>query len=172
MPFGISYIGYYAFFGCSNLTSITIPDSVINIDPSAFEECSSLPSVAIPNSVTNLGVFLFLGCSNLTSVYFMGNIPPGSTVSERRKALTSYPIHPFIPALVAPGTRCSLLSTLAASIPGLPGRDTEQDAAIYSMRPTPLVRVDAGGIGDQPNQSFTTHGAHFGANHSPVCERI
>ena len=62
------YIGNSAFWGCSGLTSVTIPNSVTSIGDSAFRGCSSLTSVTIPNSVTSIGDFAFYGCSSLTSV--------------------------------------------------------------------------------------------------------
>ena len=61
-------VSNYAFLGCSNLTSVIIPDSVTSIGGSAFEDCSSLTSVVIGDSVTSIGSYAFLGCSSLTSV--------------------------------------------------------------------------------------------------------
>ena len=64
----ITYIGSYAFFKCTSLTSITIPNSVTKIADSTFRDCSSLTSITIPSSVTKIGDRAFDGCSNLTSV--------------------------------------------------------------------------------------------------------
>ena len=64
----VTGIGDWAFNGCTNLTSITIPDSVTEIGLSAFYDCTSLTSTTIPNSVTSIGDSAFYGCSSLTSV--------------------------------------------------------------------------------------------------------
>ena len=42
-------------FGCSGLTSVTIPDGVTSIGSDAFSGCSGLMSVTIPNSVRSIG---------------------------------------------------------------------------------------------------------------------
>ena len=65
---GVTSIGYYAFYGCSGLTSVTIGNSVTSIGDDAFSCCSDLTSVTIGNSVTSIGDDAFSGCSGLTSV--------------------------------------------------------------------------------------------------------
>ena len=52
---GVTSIGKYAFFDCSGLTSINLPNSVTSIGSSAFNYCSGLTSITIPNSVTSIG---------------------------------------------------------------------------------------------------------------------
>ena len=66
--YSVTTIGSYAFYGCSGLTSVTIPNSVTTIGGDAFIFCSGLTSVTIGNSVTTIGSDAFYGCSGLTSV--------------------------------------------------------------------------------------------------------
>ncbi len=68
IPNSVTSIAGYAFYGCSSLTSVTIPNSVTSIGEGAFSGCSDLTSVTIPNSVTSIGGSAFYGCSGLTSV--------------------------------------------------------------------------------------------------------
>ena len=68
MIYRVTLISSEAFQYCSDLTSVTIPNSVTSIEYKAFEDCSGLTSVTIPNSVTSIGFSAFSGCSGLTSV--------------------------------------------------------------------------------------------------------
>ncbi len=65
---GVTTIGWYAFEGCSGLTSVTIPDSVTSIGDYAFSYCDSLTSITIPDNVTSIDDGTFEGCSGLTSI--------------------------------------------------------------------------------------------------------
>lgn len=56
---GVKVIGNRAFWLCSSLTNINIPNSVTNIGNEAFWGCKSLININIPNSVTNIGKMAF-----------------------------------------------------------------------------------------------------------------
>ncbi|MBO4697961.1 MAG: leucine-rich repeat protein, partial [Lachnospiraceae bacterium] len=57
-----------AFSGCSNLTVITIPDSVTSIGGKAFFKCSGLTEIVLPDSVTSIGEAILSGCSSLERI--------------------------------------------------------------------------------------------------------
>ena len=71
----VTSIDYRCFSGCTELTSVKIPDGVTSLKRDCFKDCSSLTSVIIPNSVTSLGEASFYGCSKLESV----KLPVGIT---------------------------------------------------------------------------------------------
>ena len=54
-------IGEGAFYGCSSITGVDIPNTVSNIGFKAFGECRSLRGITIPESVTNVGEYAFHG---------------------------------------------------------------------------------------------------------------
>ena len=72
---GVKVIGNSAFWLCSSLTNINIPNSVTNIGYEAFCLCRSLTNINIPNGVTNIGYNAFSDCRSLTNI----NIPNSVT---------------------------------------------------------------------------------------------
>ena len=78
MTYSVTTIGDYAFYCCSGLTSITIPNSVTSIGAAAFGFCYNLTSVTIPSSVTSIGESAFQACSSLTDVYCLATDVPAT----------------------------------------------------------------------------------------------
>lgn len=68
IPNSIMSIGSSAFNCCINLTSINIPNGVISIEYSTFHSCWGLTSITIPESVTSIRNYAFSDCENLTSI--------------------------------------------------------------------------------------------------------
>ena len=71
---GVKVIGNSAFWLCSSLTNINIPNSVTTIGEGAFARCKSLTSINIPNSVTTIGEGAFDGCKSLTCIYIPDSV--------------------------------------------------------------------------------------------------
>jgi len=71
----VTSIGDRAFWKCTNLTSVTIRDSVTRIGLWAFRGCTSLTSVTIPDSVISIYNGAFEGCSSLKRITFGGDAP-------------------------------------------------------------------------------------------------
>ena len=69
----VTAIGDRAFYDCSSLTIINIPESVTSIGMSAFQGCSSLTSINVPEGITSIGKAAFYGCSSLTRVTISEN---------------------------------------------------------------------------------------------------
>ena len=69
---GLTTIGYNAFYGCTQLTDIILPDGLTRIEMNVFNRCSALAEVTIPASVTEVRGFSFMGCTALTDVYYTG----------------------------------------------------------------------------------------------------
>ena len=64
----VKQIGDGAFRYCTNLTEITIPDSVTEIGNYAFDNCTSLSKVQLPNGLTKIGNYAFRDCKSLTEI--------------------------------------------------------------------------------------------------------
>lgn len=90
IPNSVKSIGSYVFAYCSGLTSITISNSLANIGSYAFLRCRGLNSITIPNSVTSIGSSAFVDCSSLTSIKIPNNVTAiGSSVFGGCNRLTS-----------------------------------------------------------------------------------
>lgn len=70
LPDSLVSIGMFAFAGFDNLKSINFPEGLRFIGNSAFGGCDSLESVALPSSIEYLGYLSFGSCSELSSVSF------------------------------------------------------------------------------------------------------
>lgn len=77
IPSGVTTIGTYAFYYCTNLASVTLPadGSVKTLGDCAFYLCSGLTQLTLPAGLTTIGMYALVGCSGLTSL----TLPEGIT---------------------------------------------------------------------------------------------
>jgi len=71
----LSTIGNFAFSGCSNISSITIPNNITNISNYAFQNCTNLTNVNMHDNLISIGDYAFSGCTSLTEL----NLPSSVT---------------------------------------------------------------------------------------------
>lgn len=68
VPSTVTNIEGYAFFSCSNLTSVVIEAPLTVIATRLFHSCSGLTNISIPGSVTSIEDTAFYGCTSLTTI--------------------------------------------------------------------------------------------------------
>ena len=68
IPNSVTSIGENAFYECASLTSITLPNTIISIGNGTFSYCKNLKSITIPDSVKSIGEYAFCDCASLTSI--------------------------------------------------------------------------------------------------------
>ena len=96
IPNSVTSIGQEVFSDCRRLTNITIPNSVTSIGSNAFEYCRSLTNIVIPSSVTSIGYLAFYDCESLTSINVDSNNEKymsdnGVLYTKDKKTLIKYP---------------------------------------------------------------------------------
>lgn len=78
-----------AFYGCSELTAISIPDNVISIGSHAFYGCALLTSINFPEGTTAIDTETFYGCVNLKKITVPASVVTiGESAFEKCSALT------------------------------------------------------------------------------------
>ncbi len=76
--FPVTEIGSYAFSGCEELLSVTIPDTIDYLSEGMFSGCSSLRSVSLPHTIESIDNVAFFGCASLEEI----NLPTTITSIE------------------------------------------------------------------------------------------
>lgn len=66
---GISSIGKYSFYSCSNLSRVKFPESLLVIFDGAFVGCTKLTEITFPPKLGAVTANAFIGCSNITTLY-------------------------------------------------------------------------------------------------------
>lgn len=91
-------IGNWAFYNCSLLQELNIPEGVTEIGNAAFYGCSHLEDLVLPSSLQTIGDYGFSDCSNLERIIVNAAIPPAI------EAKTFYEVDRSIPVYVPKGS--------------------------------------------------------------------
>lgn len=87
---GLTSVGVYAFYKCTQLQEVVIPNGVTKIGRNAFESCEQLQKVTIPEGVTEIGFSAFYGCKALQTIALPDSVVDiGSSAFDWCESLTS-----------------------------------------------------------------------------------
>lgn len=74
LPNELTVIGNHAFTECTKISKIKIPERVTYFGRGVFQKCSALSEIEIPVSITHIPIEAFDGCTNLTEVSLPANL--------------------------------------------------------------------------------------------------
>src|SRR5574344_1290635 len=114
ITYSVTSIGDDAFYNCTDLTSVTIPNSVTLIKIGAFCKCASLKSIKISNSVKYIIKATFGYCTSLTSVTIPSSVTSiGSGAFQGCSSLTSVTIPNSVTSIGSEAFQgCSILTSV------------------------------------------------------------
>ena len=104
IPNDVLHIGDNAFFGCNELTDISLPTSLLTIGQQAFYNCTSLNGIHIPASLNSIGDCAFYNCSSINDI----TVESGNSKFDSRENCN---------AIIETATNTLLVGGLATKIP-------------------------------------------------------
>ncbi len=71
---GVTEIGEDAFYYCTALKSVTLPEGLTELKNSVFAYCTALSDINIPESLTTIGKYTFLSCASMEKITLTKNV--------------------------------------------------------------------------------------------------
>ena len=136
---GIISVGYFAFYKCSSLTSLSVPATLKYIGLSAFEDCTSLTSLSLNEGLLIIEGSAFKNCKGITEVYcYAKSVPKTNKTAFDGTPIKSATLH--VPA-----------NSVEAYKASRPWSDFKNIVAIGS---TPVDDPTSGSCGETANYSY------------------
>ena len=115
LPESIINIGSYAFYYCENLEKIVLPDSVQELGESAFKYCSALKSVKLPKYLKMIESSMFEGCISLISIEIPATVTEIKSHAFGNSGLTSVTVSENVKIDSCAFVDCKQLKTVKLS---------------------------------------------------------
>ena len=113
IPPEVTDIGFGAFEGCEELTSIQLPKGLVSIGSSAFTHCKNLTEIVIPDSVNYLGLSAVSDCESLKKVVLPKAVTQISLQFNNCNAIESLTIPEGVTTIELSFDNCTALKELS-----------------------------------------------------------
>ncbi len=74
LPNSVTEIEDEAFMDCTALVTINMPHTIKEIESRAFRGCTSIKTITLPNGIEEIGEEMFMGCTSLASVVIPASV--------------------------------------------------------------------------------------------------
>ncbi len=82
IPDSVTVMGDGVFMYCANLSSVTLPNHLSHLGSLTFMDCKGLSNISIPLKLTHIGDYAFYGCTSLTDIHYAGTAEQWNAVQK------------------------------------------------------------------------------------------
>ena len=142
IPDSVTVMGDGVFMYCANLSSVALPNHLNLLGSLTFMDCKGLSKVSIPLKLTHIGDYAFYGCTSLTDIHYAGTAEQWNAVQteEGNDPLLTAEKH-YLPVCVNFILPASLTAIEEEAFAGLP-------AGTVVQMPENLASIGDGAFGD------------------------
>ncbi|MBR7188893.1 MAG: leucine-rich repeat domain-containing protein, partial [Clostridia bacterium] len=142
---GITHVGNYAFYGCSKITSVSLPSTLESVGHYAFQNVSQWAGpLALPEGLTTLGVYSFAGCSGLTAPVRLPDTLTSIGSNAFRSVTGTLEVYPYSEGLQYARSANANHVVLEYAELALPAALIEIDDEAFANTPAELIALPEG----------------------------
>ena len=142
---GITHVGNYAFYGCSVITSMSLPSTLESVGHYAFQNVSQwVGPLALPEGLTTLGVYSFAGCSGLTAPVRLPDTLTSIGSNAFRSVTGTLEVYPYSEGLRYARSANANHVVLEYAELALPAALIEIDDEAFANTPAELIALPEG----------------------------